>query len=356
MAAGVLVKEGVVEQEARLVDGRVKRHQRAFAKIPAALVHLDELGEQLVVLLRVPFDGLALVEADPEAVDQLTLVGKRLRRIDDALGHAAHRGDEAFLGRDVGVEEDALQARLAAAAELRLGDHADGKVGAVGRFVAQLADVQAVEIFAAVMQVLVVLFPRLDGVVGHAGGLENGFPQLFHGLRRAQLREELLGPLFAGHSRDAPLVFVFDLVAVALDDGVLGLLGLGHLLLIDAAQAVGILTDEVDAAGDGVDIVLPAGFLVVIEGGQRLQTAVAHVQLRERLIAPVDDDLLRLQLIALVDHHRNEFRLVELRLDKDLLSLLDVHAGLGDELRIFAQDCFFHKKASNALISFCLLL
>ena len=356
MAAGVLVKEGVVEQEARLVDGRVKRHQRAFAKIPAALVHLDELGEQLVVLLRVPFDGLALVEADPEAVDQLTLVGKRLRRIDDALGHTAHRGDEAFLGRDVGVEEDALQARLAAAAELRLGDHADGKIGAVGRFVAQLADVQAVEIFAAVMQVLVVLFPCLDGVVGHAGGLENGFPQLFHGLRRAQLREELLGPLFARHGRDAPLVFVFDLVAVALDDGVLGLLGLGHLLLVDAAQTVGILTDEVDAAGDGVDIVLPAGFLVVIEGGQRLQTAVAHVQLRERLIAPVDDDLLRLQLVALVDHHRNELRLVELRLDKDLLSLLDVHAGLGDELRIFAQDCFFHKKASNALISFCLLL
>ena len=202
---------------------------------------------------------------------------------------------------------------------------------------------QVVEIRAAVVQVLVVVFPGLDRVVRHAGGLEDGFPQLFHGLRRAQLREELLGPLFAGHGRDAPLVFVFDLVAVALDDGVLGLLGPGHLLLIDAAQAVGILTDEVDAAGDGVDIVLPAGFLVVIEGGQRLQTAVAHVQLRERLIAPVDDDLFGLQLVALVNDHRDELRLIQLRLDKDLLSLLDIRAGLGDQLRIFAQDCFLHK-------------
>ena len=75
---------------------------------------------------------------------------------------------------------------------------------------------------------------------------------------------------------------------------------------------------------------LPAGFLVVIEGGQRLQTAVAHVQLRERLIAPVDDDLFGLQLVALVNDHRDELRLIQLRLDKDLLSLLDIRTGLGE--------------------------
>ena len=200
------------------------------------------------------------------------------------------------------------------------------------------------------MQILIGRLPRGNGVFCDAGGRENRLPELFDCLAGAQVREELLCPLFAGHCRDAPLVFVFDLVAVALDDGVLGLLGLGHLLLIDAAQAVGILTDEVDAAGDGVDIVLPAGFLVVIEGGQRLQTAVAHVQLRERLIAPVDDDLLRLQLIALVDHHRDEFRLVKLGRDKDLLSLLDIRSGLGDQLCVFPQDCFFHKKSLHCFI------
>ena len=117
MATGVLVKEGVVEQEARLVDGRVKRHQRAFAKIPAALVHLDELGEQLVVLLRVPFDGLALVEADPESVDQLSLIAQGLGGVNDALGLAPLGGDEALLRGDVGVEHDTLQALFTAAAE-----------------------------------------------------------------------------------------------------------------------------------------------------------------------------------------------------------------------------------------------
>ncbi len=99
------------------------------------------------------------MEADPEAAYQLALIAQRLRRVDDALGHAAHRGDEAFLGRDVGVEENALQARLSAAAELRLGNHADGEVGAVGGLVAQFPDVQLVEIFAAIMQIPVVVVP-----------------------------------------------------------------------------------------------------------------------------------------------------------------------------------------------------
>ena len=58
----------------------------------AALVHGDELGQQVVVYLRVPLDGLALVEADPEAVDQLALIAQGLGGVDDALGHAASSG------------------------------------------------------------------------------------------------------------------------------------------------------------------------------------------------------------------------------------------------------------------------
>lgn len=59
--------------------------------------------------------------------------------------------------------------------------------------------------------------------------------------------------------RDAPLVLILDLIPVFLDDGVQPLLTLGHLLLIDALQAVGVLAEQVDAAGDGIHIVLPAG-------------------------------------------------------------------------------------------------
>ena len=82
------------------------------------------------------------MEADPETVDELALITQGLGGVDNALGHALHGGDEALLGGDIGVEDNALQAALAAAAEMGLGDHTHGEVGAGGAPVAQLADVQ----------------------------------------------------------------------------------------------------------------------------------------------------------------------------------------------------------------------
>ena len=89
-----------------------------------------------------PLDGLSLVEADPEAVDELRLVGKGLRGVDDALCFSAHRGDEALLGRNVRVKDDTLQAFFRAAAESGLGDHANMEIRAVGGFIVKLFDVK----------------------------------------------------------------------------------------------------------------------------------------------------------------------------------------------------------------------
>ena len=342
MAAGVLVKKRVVKQNAGLVDGRVERHQRALAEIRTSLVHFNELRQKIVVFLRVPLDGFSLVEANPEAVNELRLVGKGLRGIDDALGFSAHRGDEALLRRNVRVKDNALQALFRAAAEACLRNHADMKIRTVGCLVMKLADVQAVEVRAPVVQILIVRLPRGNGVFRDAGGRENRLPELFDCLAGAQVREELLCPLFAGHCRDAPLVFVFDLVAVALDDRVLLLLRLCHLLLIDALEPVGVFRNQVNPAGNGVDVVLPARLLVVIELRHCGQAAVAHVKLVDRLMAPVDDDLLCLQLIAFLDQHRHELRLVQLCLDEDLLPLLNVDAAGGNELRVGTKNGFFH--------------
>ena len=120
------------------------------------------------------------------------------------------------------------------------------------------------------------------------------------------------------------------------------LLGLGHLLLIDALEPVGVFRNQVNPAGNGVDVVLPARLLVVIELRHRGQAAVAHVKLVDRLMAPVDDDLLCLQLIAFLDQHRHELRLVQLCLDEDLLPLLNVDAAGGNELRVGTKNGFFH--------------
>ena len=342
VAGGVLVKEGVVEQQAGLADGAVVGHQGALAQVGAALVHGDELGEQVVVLVGVPLHRLALMEANPEAVDKLALVGQGLGGVDHALGPAPLGGDETLLGGDVGVEDDAPEAGLAAAAEMSLGDHAHGKLGAVGAVVMELLYAQAVEIFAAAAQVLIVGLPGGHGVVVHPGGGENGLPQLLHGLGGPQLREQLLGPRLAGDGGDAPLVLVLQLVPEGLDDGIPLLLGLGHLLLVDALQAVGIVGDEVDAAGNVVHIVLPAGQLIVSDGAQGGEAGVAVVELLEGLVVPVHHHLLGLAAVALLHHHGHELRLIQLGDDENLLARLHVDAAAGDEAGILTQNRLLH--------------
>ena len=168
------------------------------------------------------------------------------------------------------------------------------EIRAVGGFIVKLADVQTVEIRAPVVQVLVMRLPRSNRVLRHAGGCENRFPELFDGLARTKAGEELLRPFFARHGGNAPLVLVFNLVAVALDDRVFFLLGLGHLLLIDALEPVGVFGHQVNPTGNRVHIVLPSGFLVVVKRRHRRKRPVTHVELFDRLVVPVDDYLLGL--------------------------------------------------------------
>ena len=114
--------------------------------------------------------GLAVFKPDGEILNNLSLIGKRLGRIHDALGNAALRGDKDLLGGDVRIEIVAEQGIFAAALELGFGDHAHTEIRAVGAVIFQRFDVQCVEVGAAVGQILVVLLPRLHGVVRDAGG------------------------------------------------------------------------------------------------------------------------------------------------------------------------------------------
>ena len=280
--------------------------------------------------------GLAALEAHPEILDQLAVVAQGLRGVHDALGLAAHRGGEALLAGDVGVEGDALQAGIGAAEEHPLGDHAHGEVGAVVALVVQLPDAQAVEIGAALGQIPVVGFPRGQRIVVHAGGEEDRLPQLFDGPAFRQLREELLGPGRAGYGGDAPLVLVLHLVPVGLDDRVSLPVGLGHFGLVDALQPVRILGIQEDAAGQRVHIVLQARLLPFLDLRQRRHGLVPDVQLFQRLVGKFHLDLSRAGLVALVHQQRNELRLVELGKDQHVLPFLNVDAGAGDQARVLA--------------------
>ena len=351
VAACVLVKECVVEQQPRLIDRALPRHERALAEIGRALVHGDELFQQLLVFLRVHLHGLAVLEADGEVFDQLAVVAQGLRGIDDALGLTAFGTDEALLGGQVRIEERTADGVLAAAAEMRFGDHADAQVGAVGGVILQRLDAEAVQVIAAGLEIVVVILPRADAVAAvHAAGVQDGFPEL---LDRAALRlagEDLFRPRRAGHGGDAPLVAAFHLVAEGLDDLVAGLHAAGALGLIHAAQAVGILAHEIDPARKRFALMLQLGDLPRLEHGERLHAAVAHMQLLQRLVVPLDGDLPCPGAVALLDEHRHKLRLVELGNDDDALSLLHTHAGDGDQTRIRAENGFFHFESTSFLM------
>ena len=87
---------------------------------------------------------------------------------------------------------------------------------------------------------------------------------------------------------------------------------------------------------------LPAGLLIIVHSIEGFLAAVAVVELLERLIVPVHHDLFGPGAIALLHHQLHELRLIQSGVDKDLLALLNVDAGPGDQLCVFAQNSLFH--------------
>ena len=289
--------------------------------------------------------GLAAGKADGEALDQLAPIAQGLGGIDNALGLALHGGDKALLRGDIGVEEDAGAGRLSAAAEAALGDEPHSEVRAVVGGVVQGADAQAVQVVAAGLQVLVVVCPGLLGVIGDPGGEEDGLPELFHGGAGALAGEDLLGPGCTGDGGNAPLLAIFQLILIGFDDGVAHAAGLGDLLHIDALQAVGVFGHQMDAAGHHIHLVLILGLLPLLHGAHGGDGAIAGMDLGQGLIAPLHGNLFGLGLIGLLHHHLDKLRLVQVRIDDDLLALLNIDAASDDQAGIFPQYGFFHDKS-----------
>ena len=212
----------------------------------------------------------------------------------------------------------------------------------------QRLNTQAVEIGAAVGQVPVVGVPGRQGIVIHPGGGENGFPELLHSAALGLVGEDFFGPGCAGNGGDAPLVLALDPVAVGLDDGIAGLLALGHLFQVDALETVGILGRQIQPAGELVRHILQLSLLKGLHRGQGLDAAVAHMELLQGLVAEFHKNLPGAGLVQLVGDHGHEFRLVQLGIQEHVLALLYVAALAGNQLGIAAKSCFLHEKSSFA--------
>lgn len=72
------------------------------------------------------------------------------------------------------------------------------------------------------------------------------------------------------------------------------------------------------------------------------------MELLQLLVRPFYRDLPGPGAVALLDQHCDKLRLVQLRLDYDLLALLNIDAGAGDQLGIAAQYRFFHSDFLSA--------
>ena len=286
---------------------------------------------------------LASLEADPEVLDQLTVVAQGLGGVHDAFGFAAHRRRVALFARDVGVERQTVDRGLLPAEEGPLRNHADGQIGAVVAFIVQLGDTEAVEVDAAVVKVLVVCLPRGYGIVAVGAGCgQDRVPQLSDGLVLSEARKDLLCPGLARDGGDAPLLFVFHLVIVRLHDRPATLVGFCDLALVHALQTVGVRRDDADCAGQSIHVVLQTGLFPFFHRAERFHSLVAHVELVKRLMAELHRHLSRSGLVAFVHEQLHELRLVELAVDDHVLPLLDVHAHAGDQARVIAKRFDFH--------------
>ena len=209
--------------------------------------------------------------------------------------------------------------------------------------VAQLAEMEIVQILAARLEIAVVLFPIGDGVLAvGAGGVENVLPELLHGGALAELGVDLLRPRLARHGGDAPLVLVVDGVAVGLGDFDPRGKRL-EVLRVDAAQSVRIFGLDEDAHRQMVHHILHTRLFPLAGLGEVAQLHVARGELRKLGVIPVNGYAARTGLVALFGEHLDELRLVERRENAHLLTLLDVRTHAHDELRVGAHNGLFHR-------------
>ena len=268
MAAGVLVEQRFIEQDAALIDGAGARDECQLAEAACAVVHGQHAVEQFLALFSIPLDSLAVFKTDPEILDQLTLVGQRLGGDHLTLCLALHGRGEDLLGGHVGIEVVALLGVLTAAAPLTLRDQIGAEIGAVGALVGQIVKLLRVEPVATLLEVFVMARPLDDGIVvgivADTDSVQNGFPKCLDRLRFLHLGEHLLCPCGAGNSGNGPLMLGLDGIAVGLDDGIGRHLRLLHLFHIDALESVGILAGDVNADGtvSVLDIIMLQTFLL----------------------------------------------------------------------------------------------
>ena len=164
MAGGVLVEQCVEEQQPAFRDRRGVRHQRYFAEPAGALIGVEHFVQHFFAARSLGLHNAPFLEPHRDAVNQRTLIRKRLGA-DDVPAHPPRmRRGEHFLGRDVWIADDPVLGDGGAAHPFVAVSEPDGQGGAGSRIV-QRAETVGGQPFRPAAQGCVVLLPCRDRVI-----------------------------------------------------------------------------------------------------------------------------------------------------------------------------------------------
>ena len=345
MAGGVFVEQGVVKEQAAAIDGRIVRDERALAQVRRAFVRFDQALQLRLPFRRVHLDRLTMRKTHGKVADELPLIGERLGGIHHTLRLAAHGRGEHLFGGDVGVEGYAGEGRLFAGGEQPLPQQPHLQAGAVGTFIFEGSQPQRIEVRTARGEVLVVRLPVGERIpLQRARTLQDRPPQLvFRERGVGGAREYLFRPGGTGDSGDAPLVFVFHLVAVGLEHLRPRPHGAGVFGAVDALQAVGVGAFQIQAGGQLAQAAAHLLLFPRLHGGHDLFAAVFGAQAHERPVRPLHAHLGSAGAVAFFRDQSDEFGLVELGGDDHLLPFLHVQPRARQQFGIIFENRFLHR-------------
>ena len=336
MAAGVLVVEGVIKEQAALADGRVLADQGALAQAAGVLVGCEDVLEHLAPLRRTEIDHAATLETEPEVAHDLAAVDEGQSGVHDAVGAQAVRRGEHLLRGHVGKVDRPVHGTAGTALPDAAWVETDREVGAVGRAVMQVVVFRLVEQALVLLEGGVVGLPGALGVVAvRAGDREDRDPEAVDGLAGREVREDLTGPGLHRHAGDAPDVAAeIHAVAEGLALGVARTAGSRGLGGVDAAQGVGVRTLQEEERGarlgEGVELLdLPARRL--LEPGE-VHILIIHAG--DLVVGPDHRHMGGARGIGGTHDATGEIGPLDRGLDDELLARLDRGAHTDDEVGI----------------------
>jgi hypothetical protein len=104
VTTSILVKQGVKKCQFRVSYGRIVRNKCNLTKICGTFIHRDHLFEEFLILFRMYFNSLALMESNAEVLNELTSVRKRACCHNCTFSKASHRCGKTLLRGDIGIK------------------------------------------------------------------------------------------------------------------------------------------------------------------------------------------------------------------------------------------------------------